>query len=253
MNDYDFIYKIILCGDSVGKTSFLNRYIDNNFIDNPSPTINLDFCYKVIELEDGKKVKLRIWDIPGQDDFPSNRRGYFKGAHGIILFYDISNRESFKNLEYWLDLINNSISESPHIVLVGNKIDLEKERKITAEETKISDAQAIISAKNTIIENATKELEKQNAELVTATSAKTAAEEEKRGAEAKEIETLRNLVDKTEAQTAAQNTLKAEEKKVELAQTAYDEAKAAAESARTNADNAKHGVQTQNKSPVTGQ
>ena len=134
MNDYDFIYKIILCGDSVGKTSFLNRYIDNNFIDNPSPTINLDFCYKVIELEDGKKVKLRIWDIPGQDDFPSNARGYFKGAHGIILFYDISNRESFKNLEYWLDLINNSISESPHIVLVGNKIDLEKERKITAKE-----------------------------------------------------------------------------------------------------------------------
>ena len=134
MNDYDFIYKIILCGDPVGKTSFLSRYIKNIFIDNPQSTINLDFSFKVIELEDGKKVKLQIWDTPGEESFTSIARAYFKGAHGIILFYDISNRESFKNLKDRLDLINNSSSESPHIVLVGNKIDLEKERKITAEE-----------------------------------------------------------------------------------------------------------------------
>ena len=85
---------------------------------------NLDFSFKVIELEDGKKVKLQIWDTPGEENFTSIARAYFKGAHGIILFYDISDRESFKNLKEWLDLINNSVSESPHIVLVGNKIDL---------------------------------------------------------------------------------------------------------------------------------
>ena len=134
MNDYDFIYKIILCGDPVGKTSFLSRYIENIFIDNPQSTINLDFSFKVIELEDGKKVKLQIWDTPGDASFKSIARIYFRGAHGIILFYDISDRESFKDLNDWLDLIKNSASESPHIVLVGNKIDLEKEREITAEE-----------------------------------------------------------------------------------------------------------------------
>ena len=134
MNDYDFIYKIILCGDPVGKTSFLSRYIKNIFIDNPQSTINLDFSFKVIELEDGKKVKLQIWDTPGEESFISIARIYFRGAHGLILFYDICNKESFKDLNDWLDLIKNSASESPHIVLVGNKIDLEKERKITAEE-----------------------------------------------------------------------------------------------------------------------
>ena len=134
MNDYDFIYKIMLCGDPVSKTSFLARYIENNFIDDPRPTIGVDFRLKIIELEDGKKVMLQIWDTPGEEIFKSIARIYFRGAHGVILFYDICNRESFKDLNDWLDLIKNSASESPHIVLVGNKIDLEKERKITAEE-----------------------------------------------------------------------------------------------------------------------
>ena len=135
MDDYDFIYKIIIVGDdSVGKTSFLARYIENIFIDDPRPTIGVEFRLKMIELEDGKKVKLQIWDTAGQKELTRIIKSYFVGAHGIILFYDISNRESFKDLEYWFNFIKNVISnkEPPHIFLVGNKSDKENERMITA-------------------------------------------------------------------------------------------------------------------------
>ena len=136
MDDYDFIYKIILIGDAyVGKTSFLARYIENIFID-VRPTIGVEFRLKMIELEDGKKVVLQIWDTAGQKKFTNMIKSYFVGAHGIILFYDISYRESFKDLEYWFNFIKNVISnkEPPHIFLVGNKSDKVFERMITAKE-----------------------------------------------------------------------------------------------------------------------
>ena len=80
MADYDFIYKIILIGDnSVGKTSFLARFIENNFIVDTKPTIGVEFRLKMIELEDGKKVVLQIWDTAGQKEFASVIRGYFRG------------------------------------------------------------------------------------------------------------------------------------------------------------------------------
>ena len=137
MDDYDFIYKIILLGnDNVGKSSFLSRYVDNYFIDNPIPTIGVDFQLKMIEMEDGKKVNLQIWDSAGLERYKNIIAPYYKGVNGIILFYDIGYRESFKNLESWLIEIEKYVpkTEFPYKFLVGNKIDLETERKITTDE-----------------------------------------------------------------------------------------------------------------------
>ena len=137
MDDYDFIYKIMLFGDDyVGKTSFLERYIEDKFTDNPIPTIGVEFRMKTIQMKDGKKVRLQIWDTAGREEFKSILVGYFRRVNGIILFYDISTRESFKNLENWLDFIRNNVSktESPYIFLVGNKIYLEQQREITTGE-----------------------------------------------------------------------------------------------------------------------
>ena len=87
-------------------------------------------------MEDGKKVKLQIWDTAGQHRFQNIIASYYKGSKGIIIFYDITYRESFKDLKSWLYEIEKNVpkTESPSIFLVGNKNDLEKERKITTEE-----------------------------------------------------------------------------------------------------------------------
>ena len=82
-------------------------------------------------MEDGKKVKLQIWDTAGQHRFQNIIASYYKGSKGIIIFYDITYRESFKDLKSQKNVPK---TESPSIFLVGNKNDLEKERKITTEE-----------------------------------------------------------------------------------------------------------------------
>ena len=118
------------------KAVFFFRYTENFFPHNFIPTIGVDFKLKTIEMEDGKKVKLQIWDTAGQHRFQNIIASYYKGSKGIIIFYDITYRESFKDLKSWLYEIEKNVpkTESPSIFLVGNKNDLEKERKITTEE-----------------------------------------------------------------------------------------------------------------------
>jgi len=134
--NYDFIFKVLLLGNSdVGKSSLLLRYVDSVWSDTFVPTIGVDFKVKTIEIG-GKKVKLQIWDTAGQERFRTVVSTYFRGAHGIFLIYDITNRDSFKNLENWLIEIEKNASENVLKILIGNKNDLEDERDITADEGK---------------------------------------------------------------------------------------------------------------------
>ena len=134
--NYDFIFKVLLLGNSdVGKSSLLLRYVDSVWSDTFVPTIGVDFKVKTIEI-DGKKVKLQIWDTAGQERFRTVVSTYFRGAHGIFLIYDITNRDSFKNLENWLIEIEKNASENVLKILIGNKNDLEDERDITPDEGK---------------------------------------------------------------------------------------------------------------------
>ena len=134
--NYDFIFKVLLLGNSdVGKSSLLLRYVDSVWSDTFVPTIGVDFKVKTIEI-DGKKVKLQIWDTAGQERFRTVVSTYFRGAHGIFLIYDITNRDSFKNLENWLIEIEKNASENVLKILIGNKNDLEDERDISPDEGK---------------------------------------------------------------------------------------------------------------------
>ena len=135
MSKKESLYKILILGDStVGKTCFLTRYADNTFQENQLATLGVDYKLKNIKMEDGNIVKLQIWDTAGQDRFHSLTRNYFKGAHGIILLYDITTQSSFDNVSKWIKQIKEDASEKVVIILVGNKIDLEHKRAIPTEE-----------------------------------------------------------------------------------------------------------------------
>ncbi|KAK5579408.1 hypothetical protein RB653_009091 [Dictyostelium firmibasis] len=127
-------YKVLLIGDSdVGKTSIVKRFSDDTFDEDLLCTIGVEFKMKEVKV-DGKKVELCIWDTAGQEKFRALISSYYRGAHGIILTYDVTKRESFDNLNYWLNEVENFANRSNLVkLLVGNKIDKEN-REVTREE-----------------------------------------------------------------------------------------------------------------------
>jgi len=129
--NYENIYKILLVGDSgVGKSALLLRYTDNTFTDNFVSTIGVDFKIKTISL-DGQTVKLQIWDTAGQERFKTITSSYYRGSHGILVVYDITDVVSFNNIRVWLEEIKKYTSgESVIILLVGNKNDQESNRAV---------------------------------------------------------------------------------------------------------------------------
>ncbi|CAD8080853.1 unnamed protein product [Paramecium sonneborni] len=134
--EYDYLFKILLIGNSaVGKSSLLLRFADNVFNESFLPTIGVDFKIRTFDLN-GKTVKLQIWDTAGQERFKTITNSYYKGAHGIILVYDVTDKQSFKDVENWLAEVEKYANENVVRVLVGNKVDLESKREVTFEEGK---------------------------------------------------------------------------------------------------------------------
>ena len=131
---YDFIFKVLLLGNSdVGKSSLLLRYVDSVWNDAFVPTIGVDFKVKTLNIND-KKIKMQIWDTAGQERFRNVVSTYFRGSNGILLIYDVTNKDSFKNLESWLIEIEKNASENVLKILIGNKNDLVDDKEITTEE-----------------------------------------------------------------------------------------------------------------------
>ena len=126
--------KIITLGDSrVGKTSLIVKYIENKFSITFVTTMGFDIKNKQITLKDGTEAKLMIFDTAGQERFKSLAENYIKKANGILLVYDISEKQSFQNIENWMDSIRENSNELP-IILIGNKSDLNDERQVSIEE-----------------------------------------------------------------------------------------------------------------------
>ena len=128
--------KLITLGNStVGKSSFMIKYIDNSFTFNYTTTLGVDFKQKKIKLKNGKDVRLRIFDTAGQERFKSVSVSFIKKADGVILMYDISDLDSFKAIDNWIKSIRETGNEKLPIILVGNKCDLsDDKRKISLEE-----------------------------------------------------------------------------------------------------------------------
>jgi len=124
--DYDYLFKILLIGDSgVGKSWLLNRFTDNIFTENYISTIGVDFKIKTVEI-DGKTIKLQIWDTAGQERFRVITSAYYRGAHGVLIVYDLSNDTTFKNIKFWLDELDKYASENISKMIIGNKCDILK-------------------------------------------------------------------------------------------------------------------------------
>ena len=132
-----FLANIITLGNGqVGKTSLIIKYVDNTFSLNYIQTLGMDFKIKMVKLQNSEEIRVKLTDTAGQERFGSLSSNYLKKANGIILIYDITSRESFEALNNWADEIKekSKSDEARPIILIGNKLDLEKNRCISKEE-----------------------------------------------------------------------------------------------------------------------
>eukprot|EP00798_Chlamydomonas_sp_ICE-L_P029178 gene29178-32401_t len=159
--EYDYLFKLLLIGDSgVGKSCLLLRFADDTYTESYISTIGVDFKIRTVDL-DGKVIKLQIWDTAGQERFRTITitacrlmpppppplewdtagqerfrtitSSYYRGAHGIIVVYDVTDQESFNNVKQWLNEIDRYANENVNKLLVGNKCDLTSKKALADE------------------------------------------------------------------------------------------------------------------------
>ena len=133
---FNYLLKYIIIGDpSVGKSNILLKYAHNKFTNEYQATIGVEFGAKNLTLG-GKIFRIQIWDTAGQENFRSITRAYYKNSVCAIVTYDITNRNSFENVQDWIDEVKSQTPKEILLVLVGNKIDLENERVVSFDEGK---------------------------------------------------------------------------------------------------------------------
>ena len=132
-SSYDLLYKIIIIGDTcVGKSNILTRYLKNEFKENSKSTVGVELGSKFLKVN-GIGAKVQIWDTAGQERYRSITSSYYKGSHGCFIVYDITSETSFDNVEKWYEQAQKEASKDISVILVGNKCDLENERKVPKE------------------------------------------------------------------------------------------------------------------------
>lgn len=160
----DHVVKLLLIGDSgTGKTSLLLQFTDNKFDQNTLATIGVDFRVKIMTIEDPtadysnsndkntntKTIKATVWDTAGQERYRTLTSSYYKGAHGIILVYDVNRRDTFDGLKLWLEEVDQytagaSLNDVIK-VLAGNKIDIKKDQVTLEEAEKFASENGMLS------------------------------------------------------------------------------------------------------------
>lgn len=134
--DYDYLFKLVLIGDSgVGKSCLLLRFADDAFTESYISTIGVDFRFRTVKI-DKKTVKLQIWDTAGQERFRTITSAYYRGADGIIMVYDVTSSDSFDHVNDWLKEVNRYASEGTCKLLVGNKSDRVADKVVESAQAK---------------------------------------------------------------------------------------------------------------------
>ncbi len=132
-NDNEIKRNIITLGKTdVGKTCILNRYFNKTFSSSTLMTIGMD-CYTKKYIIKSKNFKVNFYDTAGQEKYHSIVSNYLRNAHGIILVYDITTKDSFETIDIWIQELNN-INNTKNIILLGNKVDLNINRVISKED-----------------------------------------------------------------------------------------------------------------------
>lgn len=130
------IFKIVVAGNSgVGKTNLVARYVDDEFDETYKTTIGLDFKFKETAII-GETCRIQIWDTAGQEKLKAVAASYYRNANGIAIIFDITNRESFDKLDFWISEANSNVPENTPFIVIGNKNDLIDQRKVSIEEAK---------------------------------------------------------------------------------------------------------------------
>jgi len=135
-DEYDYLFKVVLIGDSgVGKSNLLSRFTRNDFNMESKSTIGVEFATRTIVV-DGKTIKAQIWDTAGQEKYRAITSAYYRGAVGALLVYDITRTGTFEHLERWLTELLSHEDKDIVVMLVGNKYDLRHLRTVSTEQAK---------------------------------------------------------------------------------------------------------------------
>jgi len=135
-DEYDYLFKVVLIGDSgVGKSNLLSRFTRNEFNLESKSTIGVEFATRSIQV-DGKTIKAQIWDTAGQERYRAITSAYYRGAVGALLVYDIAKHLTYENVERWLRELRDHADANIVVMLVGNKSDLRHLRAVPTEEAK---------------------------------------------------------------------------------------------------------------------
>ena len=129
----DYKIKIIVVGDSgVGKTNLINRFASDKVDTNSKATIGVEFVYKTLKINK-EVIKIEVWDTAGQERYRAITSSYYKGAKGAIIVYDITNEDSFNNVESWMNEVTKKGQRDIQFLLLGNKKDLVNDREVSEE------------------------------------------------------------------------------------------------------------------------
>ncbi|KAL2491096.1 Ras-related protein RABA2a [Abeliophyllum distichum] len=132
--DYDYLFKVVLIGDSgVGKSNLLSRFTRNEFCLESKSTIGVEFATRTLQVE-GRTVKAQIWDTAGQERYRAITSAYYRGALGALLVYDVTKPTSFENVSRWLKELRDHADSNIVIMLIGNKTDLKHLRAVATED-----------------------------------------------------------------------------------------------------------------------
>ena len=132
--EYDYLFKVVLIGDSgVGKSNLLSRFTRNEFCLESKSTIGVEFATRTLHVE-SKIIKAQIWDTAGQERYRAITSAYYRGALGAVLVYDVSKPTTFENISRWLKELRDHADANIRIMLVGNKTDLKHLRAVATED-----------------------------------------------------------------------------------------------------------------------
>ncbi|KAG0254737.1 Ras- protein Rab-11A [Mortierella polycephala] len=135
-DEYDYLFKVVLIGDSgVGKSNLVSRFTRNEFNLESKSTIGVEFTTRSIQV-DAKTIKAQIWDTAGQERYRAITSAYYRGAVGALLVYDIAKHGTFENVGRWLKELRDHADTNIVIMLVGNKSDLRHLRAVPTDEAK---------------------------------------------------------------------------------------------------------------------